>query len=60
MRKADIVLALFLMLIGLLVVWDSARLGFGWGMSGPGAGFFPVLYGARGCDLHLLYCPEGD
>lgn len=45
MRKADIVLALFLLLIGLLVVWDSARLGFGWGMSGPEAGFFPFYMG---------------
>ena len=45
MRKADIVLALFLMLIGLLVIWDSARLGYGWGMSGPEAGFFPFYMG---------------
>ena len=41
MRKADIILAFGLMLIGLLVIWDSIRLGFGWGMSGPEAGFFP-------------------
>jgi putative tricarboxylic transport membrane protein len=41
MRKADIVVALLLMLIGLLVIWDSVRIGFGWGMSGPEAGFFP-------------------
>ena len=41
MRKADIVVALFLMLIGLLVIWDSVNIGFGWGMSGPEAGFFP-------------------
>lgn len=41
MRKADIVVALLLMLIGLLVIWDSVRIGYGWGMSGPEAGFFP-------------------
>src|SRR4030043_2289055 len=41
MRKADIIVALGLMLIGLLVIGDSIRLGFGWGMSGPEAGFFP-------------------
>jgi putative tricarboxylic transport membrane protein len=41
MRKADIGVALFLMLIGLLVIWDSVNIGFGWGMSGPEAGFFP-------------------
>lgn len=41
MRKADIVVALVLMAIGLLVIGDSIRLGFGWGMAGPAAGFFP-------------------
>jgi len=41
MRKADIIVALGLMLIGLLVIADSIRLGFGWGISGPEAGFFP-------------------
>ena len=41
MRKADIVVALILMSIGLLVIWDSVGIGYGWGMSGPEAGFFP-------------------
>lgn len=45
MRKADIVVALILMATGLLVVGDSIRLGFGWGMSGPQAGFFPFYMG---------------
>ncbi|RPJ09503.1 MAG: tripartite tricarboxylate transporter TctB family protein [Deltaproteobacteria bacterium] len=45
MRKADIGVALGLMVIGLLVVGDSVRLGFGWGMSGPEAGFFPFYMG---------------
>jgi putative tricarboxylic transport membrane protein len=45
MRKADIVVALGLMLIGLLVIGDSIRLGFGWGISGPRAGFFPFYMG---------------
>jgi putative tricarboxylic transport membrane protein len=45
MRKADIVVALGLMLIGFLVIGDSIRLGFGWGMSGPDAGFFPFYMG---------------
>ncbi len=45
MRRADIYLGLFLMAIGLLVLGDSVRLGFGWGMSGPVAGFFPFYMG---------------
>ena len=45
MRKADIVVALGLMLIGLLALGDAVRLGFGWGMSGPESGFFPFYMG---------------
>ena len=41
MRRADIYVGLFLMVIGLLVLGDAIRLGFGWGLSGPEAGFFP-------------------
>ncbi len=43
MEKANIGVALVLMLIGLLVLADSIRLGFGWGINGPAAGFFPFL-----------------
>jgi hypothetical protein len=45
MRKADIFVALGLMLIGFLAIGDSIRLGFGWGISGPEAGFFPFYMG---------------
>ncbi len=45
MRKADIVVALGLMVVGLLVLGDSVRVGFGWGKSGPEAGFFPFYMG---------------
>jgi len=45
MRKADIVVALGLMLVGFLAIGDSIRLGFGWGISGPKAGFFPFYMG---------------
>jgi hypothetical protein len=41
MRRADIYVGLFLMAVGLLVLGDAIRLGFGWGISGPEAGFFP-------------------
>jgi hypothetical protein len=45
MRRADIYVGLFLMVIGLLVLGDAIRLGFGWGISGPEAGFFPFYMG---------------
>src|SRR5512137_2408951 len=45
MRRADIYVGLGLMAVGLLVLGDAIRIGFGWGMSGPEAGFFPFYMG---------------
>jgi len=45
MLKADITVALLLMLVGFIVLADSIMLGFGWGMSGPEPGFFPFYMG---------------
>jgi putative tricarboxylic transport membrane protein len=41
MRSADLTTALVLMAGGVLVIWDSLRLGIGWGTDGPQSGFFP-------------------
>ena len=41
MRTADLTTALVLMAGGGLVMWDSLRLGIGWGTDGPQSGFFP-------------------
>jgi len=41
MRTADLTTALILAAAGLLVLWDSLRLGVGWGTDGPQSGFFP-------------------
>jgi hypothetical protein len=41
MRTADLTTALILVAGGLLVTWDSLRLGVGWGTDGPQSGFFP-------------------
>lgn len=41
MRAADLVVAALLIALGALVIWDSVRLGIGWGLDGPGSGFFP-------------------
>jgi hypothetical protein len=46
MRKADIVVAVLFMIVGIIVLADSVRLGFKWGMSGPESGFFPFYLGA--------------
>src|SRR5574341_372101 len=45
MRKADIVTGAIIMAFGLLVVFDSIRLGNGWGADGPQAGFYPFVMG---------------
>ena len=41
MRTADLVTAAVLMLLGGVVIFDSLRLGIGWGTDGPQSGFFP-------------------
>ncbi len=45
-RVMDIVVALILTLIGVIVIWDSVRLGWRWGLEGPQAGYFPLRIGA--------------
>jgi hypothetical protein len=42
-RTADIAVAAILMAIGCVVAYDAVRLGAGWGLEGPQAGFFPIL-----------------
>jgi hypothetical protein len=49
MRAAELVVAAFLLLIGGLVVYDSARLGARWGADGPEAGYFPFYIGLLIC-----------
>jgi len=45
MRKAEIWVSLVFVLLGVIVIADSIRLGFMWGMSGPESGFFPFYLG---------------
>jgi putative tricarboxylic transport membrane protein len=45
MRRADIIVGFGMMLVGFIALADAIRLGFGWGMSGPEAGFFPFYLG---------------
>ena len=44
-RTMEICVAVILMLIGGVVVWDSIRLGWRWGLEGPQAGYFPARVG---------------
>ncbi len=39
----EIVTSLVIAGVGLLALWDSRRLGAGWGTDGPQAGYFPFL-----------------
>jgi len=43
MRTADFITAAILLLLGVVVLFDAIRLGFGWGTDGPKSGFFPFL-----------------
>jgi len=45
MLKADIFVALFFLIIGILCIGDSIRIGFGWGINGPESGFLPFYLG---------------
>jgi putative tricarboxylic transport membrane protein len=57
MRLADVLTAVFLMLLGSVVIADSVRLGIGWGTDGPKSGFFPfwlALLMCAACALILI------
>lgn len=45
MRRAELWVSLAFVLLGIIVIADSIRLGFMWGMSGPESGFFPFYLG---------------
>jgi hypothetical protein len=48
-RTVEIVVALVLLALGSLVVYDSYRLGSRWGADGPEAGYFPFYIGLIIC-----------
>ena len=45
----DVVTAVIILLLGLLVVYDSHRLGSSWGADGPESGYFPFYIGLLIC-----------
>ena len=51
---AEIVVALILIVLGGLVIFDSVRLGFRWGTEGPEAGYFPFYIGFFICAASVI------
>jgi len=45
-RTLEIITSVCLLLLAILIMWDSRRMGAGWGPSGPESGYFPFYVGA--------------
>jgi putative tricarboxylic transport membrane protein len=54
MRVADAVTAVGIFLLGLIVIWDSRRLGAGWASDGPEPGYFPFYIGLILCVASVI------
>ena len=48
-RVMEFVVGVLIIAIGALVIYDSNRLGFGWGADGPQSGYFPFYIGLILC-----------
>ena len=53
-RAAEVATAAVFFALGAIVIYDSARLGFGWKEDGPQAGYFPFYIGAIICASALV------
>ena len=53
LRAMDIAVACLFLLVGVIVVWDSYRLGSKWGSDGPESGYFPFYIGTLMCIASL-------
>ena len=61
-KAVDMLVATVILCLGLLVGVDSFRMGAGWGMEGPRAGFFPfvmALIVVAGCVLVIRQAAKG-
>jgi hypothetical protein len=56
-HTVDAVVAVILLIIGAVVIYEARRLGAGWGSDGPEAGYFPFYIGLilGICALGILY-----
>jgi hypothetical protein len=48
-RSLELIVGALFLVFGLVVVWDSKRLGSQWGSDGPQAGYFPFYIGVIIC-----------
>lgn len=53
-RVVEVGTALLTMLFGLIVIYGSVLVGYGWGSDGPQAGFFPFYVGLIICICSLI------
>lgn len=56
-RTLEIVVGVALLAFALVVMWDSKRIGAGWGSNGPESGYFPFYIGllmAIACVINLV------
>ncbi len=44
-RTLEVITSLCILAIGSVVMWDSSRIGAGWGNDGPQSGYFPFYIG---------------
>lgn len=44
-KSLEVATALFFLVIGVVVMWDSYRIGSDWGSDGPQSGYFPFYIG---------------
>ena len=44
-RTLEIITSICFLIIGSIVMWDSSRIGAGWGADGPQSGYFPFYVG---------------
>ena len=44
-RTLEIITSVCFLIIGSIVMWDSSRIGAGWGADGPQSGYFPFYVG---------------
>lgn len=58
-RSVEMGTALLTLLFGLIVVYGSVIVGFGWGADGPQAGFFPFYVGLIICGCSIINFVQG-